>query len=58
MTLREYISKHFGGNQSAFARAQGVQKAQVTQWLAKDFIVVNHKLYSHRRDLNTIGEEG
>jgi hypothetical protein len=51
-TLREYIDKEFGGNQAAFARAKGVKRAQVTQWINKDFIVVDGALYSHRRDLN------
>jgi hypothetical protein len=51
-TLAEYISEEFGGSQRAFAIAQGVQPAQVTQWLIKDFIVVNDKLYSERRYLN------
>ena len=50
-TLLEYIDKEFGGNQAAFARAQHVKRPQVTQWLNKDFIVVDGALYSHRRDL-------
>jgi len=50
-TLSEYIDKEFGGNQAAFARAQHVKRPQVTQWLNKDFIVVDGALYSHRRDL-------
>ena len=51
-TLSEYIDKEFGGNQAAFARAQDVKRPQVTQWINKDFIVVDGALYSHRRDLN------
>jgi len=51
MTLLEYIQKEWGGNQAAFARAQKVDPPQVTQWLKGDFIVVNHKLYSPRREL-------
>jgi len=50
-TLSEYIDEFFGGNQAAFARAQAVKRPQVTQWLNKDFIVVDGALYSHRRDL-------
>ncbi|MDF8594130.1 hypothetical protein OU564_20145, partial [Escherichia coli] len=34
-----------------FARLTGVQPAQVTQWINKGFIVVNHTLYSPRRKL-------
>ena len=52
-TLLEWIDKHFEGNQRAFAAAQGVQPPQVTQWIQKDFIVVNGKLYSPRRELKT-----
>lgn len=51
MTLHEYIDRHFDGNQTAFANAQGVKKQQVTQWLAKGFIVVDDTLYSPRRVL-------
>ncbi|MBK8187638.1 MAG: hypothetical protein IPK77_10615 [Cellvibrio sp.] len=52
-TLLEWIDLHFDGNQRAFATAQGVQPPQVTQWIQKDFIVVNGQLYSHRRELKT-----
>lgn len=50
--LEAYIKDEFGGSQRAFADAQGVAPAQVTQWLKKDFIVVNDELYSHRRTLS------
>ena len=53
LTLAEYISEQFSGSQREFAAAQGVQPAQVTQWLNKDFIVVNDVLYSARRELNS-----
>ena len=53
-TLLEWINQHFNGNQRAFAAAQGVLPQQVTQWLRKDFIVVDGKLYSHRRDLQQL----
>ena len=52
-TLLEWIKLHFGGNQSAFAAAQGVMPPQVTQWIQKDFIVVDGQLYSPRRELKT-----
>ena len=51
MSLQEYINKHFGGNQAAFAKAQGVKPPQVTQWINKGFIVIDDVLYSPRRDL-------
>ncbi|MFV2324815.1 helix-turn-helix domain-containing protein [Escherichia coli] len=41
----------YRGNQASFARLTGVQPAQVTQWINKGFIVVNHTLYSPRRKL-------
>ena len=50
-TLLEWIDLHFEGSQRAFAAAQGVQSPQVTQWIQKDFIVVNGQLYSPRREL-------
>ena len=52
-TLIDHIAANFGGSQTAFAEAQGVQLPQVTQWIAKGFIVVDGKLYSPRRDLAT-----
>ena len=52
MELIEYIETHFNGNRTAFGMAQGVSKQQVNKWLAGDFIVVNDRLYSGRRDLN------
>ena len=52
LTLAEYISQHFNDSQKAFADAQNVAPAQVTQWLKKDFIVVDRVLYSKRRNLN------
>lgn len=51
MPLIEYINQYYGGVKAAFARAVGVQPAQVTQWIDKGFIVVNHTLYSPRREL-------
>lgn len=51
MTLIEYIATNFDGNQAAFARAQQVKPPQVSQWIAKGFIVIDHTLYSQRRNL-------
>lgn len=51
MTLIDYIAKYYNGNQASFARLTGVQPAQVTQWIHKGFIVVEHTLYSPRRKL-------
>lgn len=51
MPLLEYIREYYEGNQSEFARAVGVERAQVYQWVEKKFIVVNHMLYSPRREL-------
>lgn len=55
-TLKEWIGSNFNGNQSAFASAQGVQPQQVTQWIQKEFIVVDRKLYSPRRELHDAQE--
>jgi len=51
MTLTDYINKHYKGNKAAFARSQGVKPPQVSQWIEKGFIVIDHKLYSFRREL-------
>lgn len=53
VTVEDYIDKYFNGNQAAFARAQGVQPPQVTQWINRGFSVVNDTLYgAPRRELN------
>ena len=54
MKLKDHIKQNFEGNQAAFARSEGVKPPQVSQWLAKDIIVVNGKMYSFRRKLNKI----
>ncbi|MDG4698843.1 hypothetical protein P7V44_21705 [Providencia sp. CRE-3FA-0001] len=51
MKLIDYINMYYSGNQSAFATACGVHRTQVTQWINKGFIVVDHTLYSPRREL-------
>lgn len=50
MTLIEYINTHYAGNKAAFAKEWGVKPQQVTKWINGDFIIVNNKLYSYRRD--------
>lgn len=52
MKLICYIRQHYSGNQAAFARANGVTPQQITQWINKEFIVVDGVLYSPRRKLN------
>lgn len=51
VSLREYINLEHKGSQVKFAVANGVKKQQVTQWLNKEFIVVDEVLYSPRREL-------
>lgn len=55
MTLLDYIKKHYCGIQARFAAAIGVKAPQVTQWIKGGFIVVDHTLYSPRRDLSLGG---
>lgn len=49
MKLLDYIQKHYGGNQAAFARDIGVKPQMVTQWLNAGFIVFDGRLYSPRK---------
>jgi len=51
LSLTEYIDKYHNGRQIQFAKANGVEKSQVTQWVKKNFIVINGELYSIRRKL-------
>lgn len=51
LPLADYIAKYHGGSQKAFADSLGVMPQQVTQWLSKGFVVIDHHLYSPRRAL-------
>jgi len=51
-SLADFIAENFKGNQSAFARANGVQRAQVTQWIKAGYIVAGNKLCAVRRVIN------
>ncbi len=53
MPLKNYIDKNYDGNQSAFARAVGRSRQQVQQWIDGNYIVIDGKLYSPRRDIPT-----
>ena len=52
VALAEYIADKHDGSQARFARANGVQRQQVTQWLNKGFTVSGGVLYSPRRKLD------
>jgi len=51
MPLLDYIAKYHSGNQSEFARSQGVARQQVTRWLAMGAIVKDGVLYIPSREL-------
>lgn len=52
--LSDYIEEHYNGNQSAFGRAHGLQRAQVQQYLnaKKPVFVVDNRLVQVIRELN------
>jgi hypothetical protein len=55
MSLGHHIRKHYDIDRGAFTKfgfAQGVKRQQVNEWLDKDMIVADGKLYSFRRQLN------
>ena len=54
VSLIKYIDTYYDGSQREFAKAQGIEPPQVTQWINKNFIVVEHVLYSARRELKEI----
>lgn len=58
MTLKEYIDKYYGGNQSEFGRAVGVPRALVNRWIKNGFIVHNNELFSPRRALPPVNLDG
>jgi hypothetical protein len=51
MRLIEYITIHFAGNKAEFARHMDVLPQQVTKWINDEWIVVDGKIYSPRRDI-------
>lgn len=51
LSLKEYINKYYAGSQSAFAIACNKKPQQITQWINKDFIVIDNSLYSKRSEL-------
>ncbi|MCW7549989.1 helix-turn-helix domain-containing protein [Photorhabdus sp. APURE] len=57
-TLKEYIDRHFSGNQSKFAQHMHVTPQQVTRWIAGNWIVVGGILYSPKRRIYTSKEIG
>jgi hypothetical protein len=52
MTLREYIEKHYGGNQAAFAYAIKKPRQRVSEWLsAGNWYVYGNNLYQRKIQL-------
>ncbi len=54
MKLQQYIDQFYDGSNTDFAVAQGVKPQQVTQWKNNGFIVIEHVLYSPRRELASV----
>ncbi|WP_129934435.1 hypothetical protein [Serratia proteamaculans] len=50
-TLLGYIEFYHDSNQADFARHMGVTPQQVTKWIGGGWIVVNHQLFSPKRDV-------
>ena len=51
MKLIDYINDNYKGNKAAFARAMKVRPQLVTTWVNGDWIVIDNKMYSARRDV-------
>jgi hypothetical protein len=45
MKLNEYIKTHHNGNQSEFARSQGVSETQARRWLKRNCLVDDGVVY-------------
>ena len=50
MKLSDYIKENYG-TQVKFAQAHDIKPPQVTRWINNGFIVIDHILYSPRREL-------
>lgn len=49
MPLEEFINKHYGGNQAAFAYAIGKSRQHVNLWLKSgDWFVIDGYLYQRK----------
>ena len=57
MKLNDYITEHYNGNISAFARTQDVRYDQVTRWLKRDCMVIDGKVYCQVSKANKKGED-
>lgn len=51
MLVKDYIEKHYGGHQAAFARACDTTPQQVTKWINKGYVVVDGQLFKPMRDV-------
>ncbi len=52
ITLRHHINVNYNGNVAEFARANGiVNRQQAHRWLAENWIVVDGRMYSPRREV-------
>lgn len=51
MELKTYIDKYYGGNQTAFAKANSTTKQHVQKWLKGGWLVFGDNLVSPRREL-------
>ena len=59
MKLIKYIEKYYNGNQSEFARAEGVSRQHVQKWVSSDWQVIGNQLVSQKRILKksaTVGD--
>lgn len=49
VSVADYIIECGFESKAEFARSIGVSRQQITQWMDKKFIVIDHVLYSRRR---------
>ena len=56
MKLKKYIRLNYY-TQVEFAEYNGIRPQQVTEWITKDFIVIDNTLYSPRRQLKEVKNE-
>jgi hypothetical protein len=50
-SLSDYIAENYDGNQSAFARSEGVARSQVGCWIRAGRVVIDGRLYPVGREL-------
>ena len=57
MKLNDHIKAHHKGNQSGFARSQGVSETQARRWLKRNCVVIDGIVYCEVSKAKSKGDD-